>query len=151
RERVRFGMLPFALGGQSVAQMLSISDMMLPQPLSKEALQSRLKDEVTAAVVKDFLIAETQKFEKAFADEAKDIKKPESRQKLDKYADEFVKKYGLTKGGSKEFRDRYALIDDPGLKPLKEKYLKDSASTDPKGVRFGDSYFEADPRSGAES
>jgi hypothetical protein len=148
RERVRFGMLPFALGGQSVPQMLGVSDMMIPQPLPKKAVQSRLNEEVTSAIVTDFFRSELEQFQKTFADKAKDIKKPGTKLELEDHADEFVEKYGLAQGASKGFHDRYTLIDDPGLKPLKDKYLKNRATTDPKGMDFGTPFFNDDERFG---
>ena len=51
--------------------------------------------------------------------------------------DEFAKKLGFTHGASAEFRPRYKLIDDPGLKPLREAYLKDENSKNPRDVLQG--------------
>src|SRR5205823_1790573 len=57
--------------------------------------------------------------------------------------DDFAKKMGFTRGASAEFRDRFSVIDDPGLKPLKEAYKKEERNkSDPKGHFFGATFFD---------
>jgi len=64
------------------------------------------------------------------------------KQELQKSVAEFIKKHPLTHGASTELRDKYTLVDDPGLKLLKEQYYKDRPrDTDPKGEDFSVSYF----------
>ena len=142
RERIRFGLFPLALGAQGATPLLGLSDMIMPQPLSKPAVQSRLNDEVAESIVADFFRSEVEQFQKTLEEKAKDMKKPETKQAVRKYIDDFIKKYALSHGQSSEFRDQYRMLEDPGLKPLKERYTKDYADLDPKGMMFGAQYFD---------
>ena len=55
-----------------------------------------------------------------------------------------MKKHQLTRGVSTEARDRYSLLNDPGLKVLKDRYFKDIANaTDKLGERVTRTYFES--------
>jgi hypothetical protein len=116
--------------------------MIMPQPLPKAAVQARLNEEVTDAISADFYRAEVEEFQKTLAEKTKDLKKPEAKQTARKFIDEFIKKYGLGHGASTEFRDQYHMINDPGLKPLKEQFTKEFATQDPTGMSFGGQFLD---------
>lgn len=147
RERIRFGLFPLALAPQGAAPLLGLSDMIMPQPLPKAAIQSRLDEEVTDAIYSDFYRSEVEEFQRTLAEKTKDMKKPDAKQAARKFIDEFIKKYGLAHGASAEFRDQYHMIDDPGLKPLKERYTKEFAIQDPTGLGFGGQFLEESQQS----
>ncbi len=124
-----------------------MSDAFIPRPLPKKALQAKLNDEVTKSIVDDYFKNETDQFMKNLAEKAKDPKKPEIKQEVRKYVDEFVKKFGLPHGVSAKFDNQFEMIHDPSLKPLKELYQKDFKSSDPKGYFFGSRFFQQVDRS----
>jgi hypothetical protein len=142
RERIRFGLFPLALAPQGAAPLLGLSDMIMPQPLPKAAVQARLNEEVTDAIYSDFYRSEVEEFQKTLAEKTKDMKKPEAKEAARKFIDEFIKKYGLAHGGSAEFRDQYHMVNDPGLKPLREQFTKEFATQDPTGISFGGQFLD---------
>jgi hypothetical protein len=142
RERIRFGLFPLALAPQGATPLLGLSDMIMPQPLPKAAIQSRLDEEVSDAIYSDFYRSEVEEFQRTLAEKTKDMKKPDAKQAARKFIDEFIKKYGLAHGSSAEFRDQYHMIDDPALKPLKEQYTKEFANQDPTGMAFGGQFLD---------
>src|SRR5262249_25318252 len=137
KERIRFGLLPMALTGPAPRNQFGVTDLMIPQPLSRAAMGPMLRQEVTDQVVKEYIRTETTKFQEEMTKKAKDIKKPEVKKEIQTLIDEYAKKMGFTRGASAEFRDRFSLIDDAGLKSLKEAYGKDERNkSDPKGHFF---------------
>jgi hypothetical protein len=64
------------------------------------------------------------------------------QEKVSEYLAKAVKQYHLETGKTTEPRDRYKskLADDPGLKALKEAYLK-PPSRDPEGNRYAEMFF----------
>jgi hypothetical protein len=151
RERVRFGLLPFALAGQQATPLLGVSEMILPPPLPREALRYQLRENVTPEVVREYIREEFSHFTEELAKLGKDIAKPESKSAIAKLVNDFTTKYGLKHGASSEFHDRYTLISDPGLKPLKDSYLqyeaknaasKPDSAFDLQGDAFASNLFE---------
>src|SRR5207247_2641193 len=129
----RLGLRPLALSGPHPTALLAVNDGLLPQPLPRAAMGPMLRQEVTEQVVKDYVDAEVKKFDEELTKKAKDIKKPEVKKEIQALIDNFAKKMGFTHGASAEFRDRFKMMADPGLKLLKEAYLKeDRNKTDPK-------------------
>jgi len=124
----------------------------LPPPLPRAVVYPELREEVVASVVKDYIASEFRQFNEELAKLGKDAKKPETRALLAKHIDDFEKKYGLTHGKSEGFRDRYSLINDPGLAPMKDDYVQNqirqsatsqgAMSPDLKGERFGNMFFD---------
>lgn len=141
RDRIRFGLQPLAaVGGPHTT--LAVNDAIVPQPLPLKVVRSQLLERVEAKLAKNRFVADFAKLQEEFKKKNKDAKKPEVKQELQKLVAEFVKKYPLTHGASTELRDKYTLVDDPGLKVLKEQYFKDRPrDTDPKGEGFSFSYF----------
>ena len=62
----------------------------------------------------------------------KDIKKPETKAAIEKLVTDFVKKHNLAHGASGALHDQYSLINDPGLKPVKEQCYKDGRNAQDK-------------------
>src|SRR5262249_30097465 len=57
-----------------------------------------------------------------------------------------VKRYGFQQGSTSQPRDRYDLGNDPGLKVLKDSYLKQQAQMgnfDPRGRHFSQLFFNS--------
>jgi hypothetical protein len=143
KERIRFGLLPMALSGPAPRNLFGVTDLMIPSPLARAAMGPMLRQEVTDLVVKEYLRMETTKFQEEMTKKAKDIKKPEVKKEIQTLIDDFAKKMGFTRGASAGFHDRFTLIDDPGLKSLKEAYRKDERNkSDPKGHFFGSTFFD---------
>jgi hypothetical protein len=142
-ERIRFGLLTLAVTGPEARTMLGVTDLMLPSPLSRAAMGNMLRQNVVEQVTRDYLNTEVAKFQRDVEEKGKNIKQPEVRDQLEKYIDEFAKKHAMTRGQSREFRDQYSLVNDPGLEPLKAAYFKDEqrAKSDPKGYSFASTFF----------
>src|SRR5262249_12669797 len=123
---------------------LALNDGWQPQPLPLNVMRRQLTERVAMKLAKTRFEADFNKFQEEVKKKAKDIKKPEVKQELEKYIAEFVKKNNLTEGASKELRDQYAAIDDPGLKPLKDQYFKEEfrKARDPNGRIFAMPYFQ---------
>jgi hypothetical protein len=143
KDRVRLGLMPLSLSGPHPTALLAANDGLLPQPMPRAAMGPMLREEVTAQVVRDYLDTEVAKFEEELTKKAKDIKKPEVKKEVETYVADFAKRMGFTRGASAELRDRFKMMDDPGLKPLKDAYLKeDRNKSDPKGLYFAYSFFD---------
>ncbi len=153
RERIRWGMLAFSLGGNQPAAAYGITEMTLPPPLSRATVYPELRESVVSGVVKAFMGEEFRHFNEEVEKLAKDVKKPEGKAALTKFIADFAKKYALTLGKSEDFRDRYSLVNDSGLKLLKEDYVQNQqklASTYPayfpnpdlRGEHFGSMLFD---------
>ncbi|MCX7699800.1 MAG: hypothetical protein N2039_02890 [Gemmataceae bacterium] len=142
-ERIRFGLLPFALAGPEARTLLGITDLMLPQPLSRAAMGDMLRQNVVEQVVRDYLNAETAKFQREVEEKGKNIKQPGVAEQLEKYIAEFANKHGMTRGQSQDFRDQYTMVDDPGSAPMRAAYFKDEqrAKSDPQGYSFASTFF----------
>lgn len=142
-ERIRFGLLPFAVAGPEARTLLGITDLMLPPPLSRAAMGDMLRQNVAEQVTRDYLNTEVAAFQREVEEKGKNIKQAGVREQLEKYIDDFAKKHGMTRGQSSDFRDQYSMVNDPGLAPLKAAYFKDEqrAKSDPKGYSFASTFF----------
>lgn len=71
-----------------------------------------------------------------------DAKDTDPKKALEEYIAGFVKKFGLSTGASKELRDRYALVNDAGVKTLSDLYFKERRKNDPQGYEFAPQLFQ---------
>jgi hypothetical protein len=73
--------------------------------------------------------------------------KPEEERKkeAEKIVAKAIKEYGLSHGASKQTDDMYHIADDEGLKALKDSYLVNPPSDDPRGRNFGSLFFDLAP------
>src|SRR5579864_6904125 len=145
RERIRIGLAPLAaVGGGPLATLEYPAATPPSVPLA--ALRGELIDQVNTELTREKFAKDMNDFrdelEKRSKD-VKDIKKKASKEELEKYIDEFVKSHELTKGASTKLDDQYAMVNDPGLKPLREKYFDSPlvAKSDPTGLGFGREFF----------
>jgi hypothetical protein len=145
RERIRLGMAPLAGVG---AGPLAVMDYpaAIPQGLPLAAVRGQLLEQVNNELTREKFAEEMKKFQDELekrSKDLKDVKKRGSKEELEKYIAEFVKSHELTKGASAKLDDQYSIVDDPGLKPLRDKYFENPlvAKNDPRGLRFGLDYF----------
>ena len=142
RQRVGFGLQNMALVGANPTAILGLNDSLVPQPLPLKVVEGQLSEKINANLARNQFNVEFTKLEDEIKKKAKDIKKPETKAEIQKLIAEFVKKHNLTQGASAELRDEFSLVNDPGLKPLKDYYYKDGQNaTDKLGSRFAMQYF----------
>jgi hypothetical protein len=145
RERIRLGIAPLAgVGGGPWAVMEYPAA--IPQGLPLAAVRGQLLEQVNNELTREKFAEEMKKFQDELekrSKDLKDVKKKASKEELEKYIDEFVKSHELTKGASAKLDDQYSIVDDPGLKLLRDKYFENPlvAKNDPRGLRFGLEYF----------
>lgn len=75
-------------------------------------------------------------------DQKPDPKDADPNKSLQDYIAEFTKTFGLSKGESTELRDRFTIVNDPGLKSLAEVYFRERKKDDPKGFDFAPQLFD---------
>src|SRR5262249_16894413 len=120
-----------------------INNGLIPQPLPLAVLRSKFQEETSLEQAKKTFVAEFNKLQEEMKKKAKDAKKPEVKAEIEKLIAEFVKKHALTHGASAAAHDKYSLLNDPGLKELKDRYYKDGANaTDKLGERATGQYFD---------
>lgn len=178
RARVAIGM-PFVLAGYSPAAYnlfpaLGPTAAAIPRMPSLEAYTKQLRDDLRQGAITrlfqrdvDTFKAELKKIRTEKKD-GRDKKIDDIRKEVDAYVQQFVKDRGLQYGKSQDFRDRYTLPTDPGLKPLVDREppplspvipsswiraffatLPQNATPNTPGVLFEPHWFpprEADPR-----
>ncbi len=146
QERARVFMSLFAsptVAGNSILATTIVAGARMPDALPLAVVRNQLKLEVQAALTRTKAEEDVNKFqiELARLGAKKDKEKSEARTYLDK----FLTTRGVKSGGSKEFRDMFAIDGDEGLAPLAVKLDRGrDPSTMP--LKFGQSFFfEADP------
>ena len=143
RERTRFGLQTFATVGLNPNTVWGVNNALIPQPLPLAVLRGKFQEETSLEQAKKTFVAEFNKLQEEMKKKAKDLKKPEVKAEIAKLIDEFVKKHGLTRGASTAAHDKYSLLNDPGLKELKERYYKDTSNASDKlGERATRPYFD---------
>jgi hypothetical protein len=108
----------------------------MPQPLPLAVLRPEAEKKVRDRLARQICFNDLTKFQTELANLGKGIDKSSAKDYLEK----FIKERGFTRGESKEFRDTFALSNDPGLTPLVDIFKKrvgDKANL----AFFGASFF----------
>ncbi|HEV3145217.1 MAG TPA: hypothetical protein VGZ47_15105 [Gemmataceae bacterium] len=145
RERVRLGLAPLAGIGGGPWPVMGYPAA-IPQGLALGVVRNQLLEKVNDELTREKFAEDLRKFQEELekrSKDVKDIKKKGSKEEIAKYIDEFVKTHELTKGASKELDDQFSIVNDPGLKPLHDKYFENQlvAKSDPTGLGFGQQFF----------
>lgn len=129
----------------------------LPKPLPLEVVRTQLIDGVKKNLAVGGPVQDPKKEAarggatddlKAFIAELTRLGAKKDKSEARAYADKFLAERGLKHGGSTEFRDQYAIDEDPGLAVLADKRQRGHGQSDIP-VPFGRGFFQArDPRAG---
>lgn len=153
RTRLRVG-LPLVLGSvpgpgffgtalAGVAASVAAQPAPLPVEVYRPDLQPKLLSDLAQLAMSDDL----HKFSAELRKKTADVKDPAKKKAaVASYIEEFARTRGLTKGETPDFRDEYAIGDDPALAPLKE--IMDKAPHGQLPVRFGHQLFWLSAREG---
>jgi hypothetical protein len=87
------------------------------QPPPLDAVRTKLAKEALADIARAIAAADMANFERELAKLGAKADKSDAKA----YAEKFVRERGLRHGESQQFLDVYHIVNDPGLKPLKEK------------------------------
>jgi hypothetical protein len=102
-------------------------------PLVRGLLRAKVEDELARSLVQNDLTAFRTEVTKRGAES--------DRTAVRKYIDEFIQERGLAHGATTEPRDQYNIINDPGLAPLKEAYVRGHGQQDVLLRGFGQAFF----------
>jgi hypothetical protein len=145
-ERSKLGLAMLGFGASDAYGATAAALALTPQPLGIDVLRQPLRDKASVALGKGLLEADLVAFRAKIAE----LGKEKDKTPLRKTVDEFIAQRGMFRGATTELRDRFNLVDDPGMTKLKDIYLHGHRD-DPLGLGFGAPFFEDPARFGGVS
>src|SRR5262245_56773928 len=138
-DRVKLGLAMLGFGVDDPYGATAAALALTPQPLGLDVLRQPLRDKVSAKLAEGLLQSDLLAFRAKIAE----LGKEKDKTTLRRTVDEFIAQRGMYRGATTELRDRFNLVDDPGMARLREIYLR-AHHDDPLGLGFGAEFF-ADP------
>ncbi|QEL16280.1 hypothetical protein [Limnoglobus roseus] len=133
---------PGSTAGTGVVGNTIAAGVSLPKPLPLDVVRTELVDAVKKSVTLGAAQADVQ----AFATEMSRLGAKKDKSEARSYADKYMAERGLKHGGSTDFRDQYAIDEDPGLSVLADKLDRGHRMNDIP-LKFGPAFFQGrDPR-----
>jgi len=104
----------------------------LPLEVVKKEISENIERSLASQLVKSSLDAFKKELEG---------KRGQKNAEIEKYVKTEVERHGWKHGAMTKPLDRYGIIDDSALEPLKKQYLSTYATGDPKGKNFAEFFF----------